>query len=209
MDDIFKNMDEDKRDRIINSALEEFSKNGFSKASTNEIVKNAKISKGLLFHYFGNKQTLYDKLVQFVMMLISDKIQNSINWEESDFFSRIKETVLVKVSMTNTYPYIYEFMKIMYEGKSVEEIKAINKDQSNELAQKIFTHNIDFTMFKEDIDMTVTMNIISWTFEGFGQEAWEASKREGTALNMKQLSLKSDQYMEALKKAFYKNQKED
>ena len=56
MEKIFKNIDIEKRDRIINSALEEFSKNRFEKASTNNIVKNANISKGLLFHYFANKK---------------------------------------------------------------------------------------------------------------------------------------------------------
>lgn len=58
--EIFKNIDEEKRGRIINSALEEFSKNSFDKASTNIIVKNAGISKGSLFHYFKNKQELYE-----------------------------------------------------------------------------------------------------------------------------------------------------
>ena len=52
MDEILKKMDQDKRERIINSSLEEFSKNKFEKASTNTIVKNANISKGLLFRVF-------------------------------------------------------------------------------------------------------------------------------------------------------------
>ena len=39
MNEILKNMDAEKRDRIINAALEEFAKNGFDKASTNNIVK--------------------------------------------------------------------------------------------------------------------------------------------------------------------------
>jgi AcrR family transcriptional regulator len=44
MEEILKNMGEEKRNRIINSALEEFSKNSFEKASTNNIVKKAGIS---------------------------------------------------------------------------------------------------------------------------------------------------------------------
>ena len=45
-------MDEEKKQKIINASIEEFSK-GYSLASTNEIVRKAGVSKGLLFHYFG------------------------------------------------------------------------------------------------------------------------------------------------------------
>jgi len=35
----------------MNAALKEFARNGYGKASTNEIIKQAKISKGSLFNY--------------------------------------------------------------------------------------------------------------------------------------------------------------
>ncbi|NQD68578.1 TetR family transcriptional regulator, partial [Bacillus haikouensis] len=38
-------MNIDKQERIINAAMQEFVKAGFEKASTNEIVKEAQISK--------------------------------------------------------------------------------------------------------------------------------------------------------------------
>ena len=40
---------------MINAALKIFAKNGYAHASTDDIVKEAGISKGLLFHYFINK----------------------------------------------------------------------------------------------------------------------------------------------------------
>mgnify|MGYP001006429114 FL=1 len=51
-------IDEQKRQRVIRASIEEFAK-GYEVASTNEIVRKAGISKGLLFHYFGNKKNLY------------------------------------------------------------------------------------------------------------------------------------------------------
>gem|GEM_PF-5223972 len=52
----FMNLAEDKRQAIINAALKEFSINHYATASTNKIVSNANISKGILFHYFGSKK---------------------------------------------------------------------------------------------------------------------------------------------------------
>ena len=52
----FLNLHKEKQQRILNAALNEFANKGFDRASTNEIVKSAGISKGLLFHYFNNKK---------------------------------------------------------------------------------------------------------------------------------------------------------
>ena len=70
MDDILDGLDPEKRDRIINAAIEEFARYPFEKASTNNIVKKAGISKGLLFHYFDSKQALYEKLIGFVINML-------------------------------------------------------------------------------------------------------------------------------------------
>lgn len=45
-----------KKDQIAASALKEFAEKGFEQASTNTICKEAGVSKGLLFHYFGSKK---------------------------------------------------------------------------------------------------------------------------------------------------------
>ena len=67
----FMSFDPQKRDRIINTALEEFAQKGYKNASTNEIVKKADISKGLLFHYFGNKKSLFLFLYEYSWDILS------------------------------------------------------------------------------------------------------------------------------------------
>ena len=52
-------LSEEKQQRILNAALKEFAQKGYKNASTNQIVKEADISKGLLFHYFKNKKQLF------------------------------------------------------------------------------------------------------------------------------------------------------
>ena len=54
----FQSLETEKRERIINAALKEFAKNGYDKASTNDIVKEAEISKGSLFNYFNSKNEI-------------------------------------------------------------------------------------------------------------------------------------------------------
>lgn len=52
MNDKFFDLKQEKQDRMINASLKIFSRGGYRHASTDEIVKEAGISKGLLFPLF-------------------------------------------------------------------------------------------------------------------------------------------------------------
>ena len=47
------------RQRILDAAMEEFSKKGFERASLNTICSEKGISKGIIYHYFQDKDELY------------------------------------------------------------------------------------------------------------------------------------------------------
>lgn len=86
----FFNLDSEKQDRVINAAIKEFAQKGYDKASTNEIVKEAEISKGLLFHYFKNKKQLFLFLFDHCIQIITDDFYKKIDLTETDFFKRIR-----------------------------------------------------------------------------------------------------------------------
>ncbi|MBQ8007422.1 MAG: TetR/AcrR family transcriptional regulator [Lachnospiraceae bacterium] len=65
MNSKFFDVKKDKQDAIINAALKTFALKGYKDASTDVIVKEAGISKGLLFHYFTSKQGLYDFICDY------------------------------------------------------------------------------------------------------------------------------------------------
>lgn len=48
-----------KRQQIINSAIAEFGINSYAEASINAICRNSNISKGIIYHYFKDKDELY------------------------------------------------------------------------------------------------------------------------------------------------------
>lgn len=62
----FLNLSEEKKERIIHAALEEFSTRTFNDASITNIVKKADISRGSFYQYFGNKEKLYNYLVNYL-----------------------------------------------------------------------------------------------------------------------------------------------
>ncbi|MFP4461609.1 MAG: TetR/AcrR family transcriptional regulator [Thermotogota bacterium] len=209
MEEILKNMDKEKRDKIINSALEEFSKNVFQKASTNKIVQKAGISKGLLFHYFSSKRELYDKLEEYVVRLVSNAIREQVDWTGNDLVERIKQITLIKFKLMNQYPYLYDFSLTMVKNGSVEELKSRYEADFADLMTKVYQENIDYGLFKEDIDLQKVIRIIQWTLDKYGEEFIEKYKQTGKRIEPNQIYTDVEDYLNILKRAFYKGKKEE
>lgn len=55
---------EDKQLEILKIATREFAVNGYYKAKTDTIAEEAKVSKGLVFHYFKSKKNLYIETIR-------------------------------------------------------------------------------------------------------------------------------------------------
>ena len=204
MEEVLKNMEEEKRNRIINSALEEFSKNSFEKASTNNIVKKAGISKGLLFHYFNNKRELYKKLEEYVIWLLCNTIKKEVNWSGSDLIERLKEITFIKTKLLNQYPYLYDFSLALIKNGSIEALKKRYEQTFTELMTKAYQENIDYSLFKENVDIEKAVNIIQWTLEKIGEGSVENLKLTGKRIDLEQLFLMVDDYLKILKQVFYK-----
>jgi TetR/AcrR family transcriptional regulator len=208
LEDILKNMDEEKRDRIINSAIDEFAKYPYAKASTNNIVENAGISKGLLFHYFGNKKDLYEKLSRFVLNKLSDEIMANIDWDQTDILERIKQLAIFKMKLGEKYPTMFEFIiKILAEKKtqSIESVIELYEEYGvdiQKLLGDVYARNIDFSMFRDQASIDKSLNIIRWTLEKYAEEMLvqvsSLDKRD-----YEKIGSDMDVYIDVLRKAFY------
>lgn len=62
----FFNLPAEKRETIMNAAIEEFADYGLENASTNRIVKNSGIAKGSFYQYFEDKQDVFMHLLEIV-----------------------------------------------------------------------------------------------------------------------------------------------
>lgn len=204
MEETLEKIEIKKQDRIINSALEEFSKNSFDKASTNNIIKNAEISKGLLYHYFGTKKKLYEFLKEFTIRKTIENIEKNIDWQESDLLLRLKEAGIIKLKMTDKYPYLFNFFSRIFENTSVDEIKKLSENYSLGLMNEIYNKNIDFSLFRDDIDRMKILNTINWTLEKYGEKMTIQIRNSNEKLNYKIIEKDIDEYIEMFRKLFYK-----
>ena len=87
MNEKFFDLKKEKQDRMINAALKVFALNGYRHASTDDIVREAAISKGLLFHYFENKLGVYAFVYDYSVRYLLLELSTAVDAKETDLFT--------------------------------------------------------------------------------------------------------------------------
>jgi len=86
----FLNLPEEKRDVIINVAIDEFVEYGLENASTNRIVANSGISKGSFYQYFEDKQDVFMYLLSILeqekLAFFENKRPPNMNMDTFEYF---------------------------------------------------------------------------------------------------------------------------
>ena len=118
----FLKLEPEKRERILNAAISEFAQKGYKNASTNEIVKEAGISKGLIFHYFKNKKQLYFYLYDYLMEIMAEEYFQESWLDEKDFFKKMRMASLAKLELYRRHPLIFKFFLTAY-AETDDEVK--------------------------------------------------------------------------------------
>jgi len=98
--DTFFNLNFEKQEKVMRSAVSEIIKYGFEKANVGNIAKNAGVSKGSLYQYFENKRALFLFSVKWSMEFIVNKYDKYITMKDKEmdifefFYQNSKESML-------------------------------------------------------------------------------------------------------------------
>ena len=93
------NIPEDKREAIINAAIEEFAKHEYKHAILENIAENANISKSLLLYHFKSKKNLYAYIYDYVSVYLETIIADSDFYKITDFFELMEYSFYKKLEM--------------------------------------------------------------------------------------------------------------
>jgi TetR/AcrR family transcriptional regulator len=206
----FEALDGEKQQRILNAAMKEFASKGYDHASTNRIVEDAGIAKGLLFHYFKSKKQLFLYLYDRGIAYVTEEVFRGVDLSERDFFRRIQQAQQVKIALIRVYPDIMNFLKAAY----LEESEAVVKELGERNSGLVFINfqrafeGVDTSAFREDLDKNLLMKTITWAYEGFANANMELIRSMDTVDYGPMLAL-ADEYTAFLKKCFYQQGKKD
>ncbi|KEJ00880.1 TetR family transcriptional regulator [Clostridium botulinum A2B7 92] len=207
MNDNLKNIPEDKKEAILEAALEEFAIGGYENASTNKIVEKAGISKGLLFHYFGNKKGLFVYVYNYYFEFLKRELYMKVDTKERDILERVKKWTIIKMELINKYPSVFMLFIKSTLNMPKDMNSTLEKIQSKERkeAYENFLSNIDYSKFKENIDIQKCLKILMWTLEKYGEEYIVLNiNRPLLEINKDNIKKEIEEYVNILKAGFYK-----
>jgi len=203
MNQLFFNLDKEKQERIINAGLNEFATKGFQDASTNRIVNKAGISKGSLFNYFNGKKGLYSYLIDYAGETL-EEMYKKFDGEEADLFKRIEKAGFIKLNYQQSSPKLFDFL-ISVKNEDADEVNGYFEQRLAPFYEKgvrKLYKNIDYSKFREDIDIEKAMEILTWTMFGFGEKS---TSELSTFEQVEEKYIEEwRSYSEILKKTFYK-----
>lgn len=208
----FKKLNTDRQEEILNACINEFAKNGYQNASTNQIVKQAGISKGTLFNYFGSKKELYLSIVEVVVERYT-KYANELKAlsaeESTDLFERLKERGFRKLQIALSHPELYAILYDAFVGleESMKKEVLHRMASMSRAAEDTLKVGLDTSVFKSDVDVDKAIEITQMFLEGYFQRKQGYLKSLGLADSLKvysEMVEDCDSYLVELRKVFYK-----
>lgn len=201
------NLEEKRRDAILNAALKEFATKGFDEASTNAIAKESGVSKALMFHYVNSKKDLFLFLYDYCTELVDREYFKLMNFSERDIFERQRQSYLLQLELLQKHPWIFEFNKISVDTKSDEinqELEERKKGKQS-LCYETMYDSIDESKFRDGLDVEKCKQLIFWINIGFTNQILEDIRNsEETELDYDKIIAQLDGYFNELRKIFYK-----
>jgi TetR/AcrR family transcriptional regulator len=178
MNERLEALPDDKRRSILSASLAEFAEHGYLNASTNRIVKAAGISKGLLFHYFGNKKGLFLFVLDYTIKYLMEKMNEYATHLSGDFFEQLGQYAMIKTRIGIEEPEMYHILYDVYVNLPAEiknellaRYGAILSDQ-----REAFMHTMDASKLREGVTVEAAANLMIDFLDGYYQRNIEKYK---------------------------------
>lgn len=139
----FLNLPEEKRQKLLKAATDEFSNTSFFDASINKIINNANISRGSFYMYFEGKEELFEYILDSyssnLIEIVKKELINS-NGDLRESFINLYDELLIRISKIK-YKIFFRNVFLFLNLKR-EKIENKGKILFEEVKSYISTYNI-------------------------------------------------------------------
>ena len=159
----FLNLLDEKKEKIIDAGLREFSDKGYREASTNIIVENAGIPKGSFYQYFNDKKDLFLYICGLAaekkLIYIQDVLTKA---EQMDFFELFKEIYVagIKFAKSNT-KYFAITNELLKDNVLRKEMLGDQYERSDDFFINLLKLGMNKGQIRKDIDMRFVSRLLT------------------------------------------------
>lgn len=171
----FLNLPEEKRQKLLKAATDEFSNTSFFDASINKIINNANISRGSFYMYFEGKEELFEYILDSyssnLIEIVKKELINS-NGDLRESFINLYDELLIRISKIK-YKIFFRNVFLFLNLKR-EKIENKGKILFEEVKFYISTYNI------KDADLNFVFLVLMHNLFFCIADALRTGKKEET-----------------------------
>ena len=159
----FENLEEKRKQEILEACFEEFALNTYSSASLSRIIKKLGLAKGSFYRYFKSKKELYSYLLQYSTSRRMREVKEILGSEKKSLYEKMVENFSMKVRFDIQHPLLsgfqYNVMKERY-NKEIGNIDLQIKKEILNLVKKILITHTQKGEIRDDIDPDIITFLI-------------------------------------------------
>jgi TetR/AcrR family fatty acid metabolism transcriptional regulator len=144
----------DKRERILEGALEAFAEKGFYNTKVSEIAGKAGVADGTIYLYFKNKDDLLISLFEDRMDWIIDRLETELAAIDGGVLDKIRHVVRMHFRLAVENPNLAEFItvELRQSAKFVKEYKNPKFADYLTILQKLIEEGQEQGVIRNDLD---------------------------------------------------------
>ena len=144
----------DVRERIVQSAIECFSKNGFDRSRMDDIAKTADLSKGTLYLYFKSKEDLFYDICENNLKMIKEQLSQIFATKKEDLVSdaeRFYEN-LQRIENKGSEKVFFEIVAESARNLKLQRILYEQRTKIFDVVKEYLDFQVEKGFFRKDID---------------------------------------------------------
>lgn len=154
----FYNLPKEKKLKIFQASVSEFSSRNFDEASLNNIVKAAGISKGSMYQYFEDKLDLFKFIIEEIGRAKSEVLTGQV--ETEDFFAKLRQMYSQTLGFAFEHPAYIQVLAQLEKQKGSPVYEAVLGDSMN-LAEQYFEQKVIEAQHRGSISASVSPQVLA------------------------------------------------
>ena len=203
---MFLQLDEEKRERVVSAAINEFAAKNYNNASMNVVVKSAGISKGALFKYFKSKAGLFAFVYKMALGRVKEYLR-AVRDESvtDDFFTRLQKVMLAGLDFIQAHPGLAAiYYRIVFTGDSPYKREIVEEVHGESLAfiESLIQQGIERGELRSDLNPGLSAFLVEAVVDRFVHAhhgRFEGTRGSGTQAFSKDPNGEIQQIVEILK----------
>ncbi|QWB99692.1 TetR/AcrR family transcriptional regulator [Mycoplasmatota bacterium] len=159
----FFNLKEEKSNKIIQAAVDEFSSKPYELVNLSDIIKKAEIPRGSFYQYFEDKKDIYLYLIDQIKKTKMDYLSKSMLNQDTPFLKLVEELYDSGIHFAINHPKFVLIMDKLIKNKNeiYDQMMKNNKNFAIDYYSKLINKDKAKGLIRDDIHTLTLAKIIS------------------------------------------------